>query len=151
MFEIGESAPDFELLNSDEEPVSLSGYLGKRVVLFFYPRAGTSGCTTQACGFRDNFPKIEAANATVVGISPDEPAALAKWISDEKLPYTLLSDPDHKVADQYGVWGEKSMYGRKYMGIIRSHFIIDDQGKFEDIQFKVSPKNSIARALRTVG
>jgi len=151
MFEIGESAPDFELLNSDEEPVSLSGYLGKRVVLFFYPRAGTSGCTTQACGFRDNFPKIEAANATVVGISPDEPAALAKWISDEKLPYTLLSDPDHKVADQYGVWGEKSMYGRKYMGIIRSHFIIDDQGKFEDIQFKVSPKNSIVRALKTVG
>ena len=151
MFEIGESAPDFELLNSDEEPVSLSGYLGKRVVLFFYPRAGTSGCTTQACGFRDNFPKIEAANATVVGISPDKPAALAKWISDEKLPYTLLSDPDHKVADQYGVWGEKSMYGRKYMGIIRSHFIIDDQGKFEDIQFKVSPKNSIARALKTVG
>jgi len=151
MFEIGESAPDFELLNSDEEPVSLSGYLGKRVVLFFYPRAGTSGCTTQACGFRDSFPKIEAANATVVGISPDEPAALAKWISDEKLPYTLLSDPDHKVADQYGVWGEKSMYGRKYMGIIRSHFIIDDQGKFEDIQFKVSPKNSIARALKTVG
>jgi len=151
MFEIGQSAPDFELLNSDEEPVSLSGYLGKRVVLFFYPRAGTSGCTTQACGFRDNFPKIEAANATVVGISPDEPAALAKWISDEKLPYTLLSDPDHKVADQYGVWGEKSMYGRKYMGIIRSHFIIDDQGKFEDIQFKVSPKNSIARALKTVG
>jgi peroxiredoxin Q/BCP len=151
MFEIGESAPDFELLNSDEEPVSLSGYLGKRVVLFFYPRAGTSGCTTQACGFRDNFPKIEAANATVVGISPDEPAALAKWRSDEKLPYSLLSDPDHKVADQYGVWGEKSMYGRKYMGIIRSHFIIDDQGKFEDIQFKVSPKNSIARALRTVG
>jgi peroxiredoxin Q/BCP len=151
MFEIGESAPDFELLNSDEEPVSLSGYLGKRVVLFFYPRAGTSGCTTQACGFRDNFPKIEAANATVVGISPDEPAALAKWRSDEKLPYSLLSDPDHKVADQYGVWGEKSMYGRKYMGIIRSHFIIDDQGKFEDIQFKVSPKNSIARALKTVG
>ena len=151
MFEIGESAPDFELLNSDEEPVSLSGYLGKRVVLFFYPRAGTSGCTTQACGFRDNFPKIEAANATVVGISPDKPAALAKWISDEKLPYTLLSDPDHKVADQYGVWGEKSMYGRKYMGIIRSHFIIDDQGKFEDIQFKVSPKNSIVRALKTVG
>jgi peroxiredoxin Q/BCP len=151
MFEIGESAPDFELLNSDEEPVSLSGYLGKRVVLFFYPRAGTSGCTTQACGFRDNFPKIEAANATVVGISPDEPAALAKWRSDEKLPYSLLSDPDHKVADQYGVWGEKSMYGRKYMGIIRSHFIIDDQGNFEDIQFKVSPKNSIARALKTVG
>ena len=151
MFEIGETAPDFELLNSEEKPVSLSDYLGRRVVLFFYPKAGTSGCTTQACGFRDNFPSFEAANATVVGISPDEPAALAKWISAEKLPYTLLSDPDHKVADQYDVWGEKSMYGRKYLGIIRSHFVIDEKGKFEDIQFKVSPKNSIARALKTVG
>ena len=151
MFEIGETAPDFELLNSEEKPVSLSDYLGRRVVLFFYPKAGTSGCTTQACGFRDNFPSFEAANATVVGISPDEPAALAKWISAENLPFTLLSDPDHKVADQYGVWGEKSMYGRKYLGIIRSHFVIDEQGIFEDIQFKVSPKNSIARALKTVG
>ena len=151
MFEIGESAPDFKLQNSEEVPVSLSDYLGKRIILFFYPRAGTSGCTTQACGFRDNFPKLEEANATVVGISPDEPAALAKWISDENLPYTLLSDPDHKVADQYGVWGEKNMYGRKYMGIIRSHFVIDDHGKFEDVQFKVSPKNSVARALKTIG
>ncbi len=151
MFEIGETAPDFELLDSEEKPVSLSDYLGRRVVLFFYPKAGTSGCTTQACGFRDNFPSFEAANATVIGVSPDEPAALAKWISDENLPYTLLSDPDHKVADQYGVWGEKSMYGRKYLGIIRSHFVIDEQGIFEDIQFKVSPKNSIARALKTVG
>jgi peroxiredoxin Q/BCP len=150
MFEIGDKAPDFELLNSKEVPVKLSDFLGKRVVLFFYPRAGTSGCTTQACGFRDNFPTFEAANATVVGVSPDEPAALAKWIEKENLPYTLLSDPDHRVADQYGVWGEKSMYGRKYMGIIRSHFVIDAEGKFEDIQVKVSPKNSVARALTTI-
>jgi peroxiredoxin Q/BCP len=150
MFEIGDKAPDFELLNSKEVPVKLSDFLGKRVVLFFYPRAGTSGCTTQACGFRDNFPTFEAANATVVGVSPDEPAALAKWIEKENLPYTLLSDPDHRVADQYGVWGEKSMYGRKYMGIIRSHFVIDVEGKFEDIQVKVSPKNSVARALTTI-
>jgi peroxiredoxin Q/BCP len=150
MFEIGDSAPDFELLNSEEEPVKLSDYRGKRVILFFYPKAGTSGCTTQACGLRDNFPKIEAANATVVGVSPDMPAALTKWIAKESLPYTLLSDPDHEVAGAYGVWGEKSMYGRKYMGIIRSHFVIDAEGKFEDIQFKVSPKNSIARALSTI-
>ncbi|MFN2190341.1 MAG: peroxiredoxin, partial [Candidatus Promineifilaceae bacterium] len=102
MFEIGDKAPDFELLNSKEVPVKLSDFLGKRVVLFFYPRAGTSGCTTQACGFRDNFPTFEAANATVVGVSPDEPAALAKWIEKENLPYTLLSDTDHRVADQYG-------------------------------------------------
>lgn len=150
MFEIGDKAPDFELLNSEEEPVKLSDYRGKRVILFFYPKAGTSGCTTQACGLRDNFPRIEAANATVIGVSPDMPAALAKWVAKESLPYALLSDPDHKVADVYGVWGEKSMYGRNYMGIIRSHFVIDAEGNFEDIQFKVSPKNSIARALSTI-
>jgi len=151
MFEIGDQAPDFQLLNSKEEVVKLSDYIGKRIVLFFYPKAGTSGCTTQACGLRDNYPVFEANNATVVGVSPDEPAALAKWIAKENLPYTLLSDPDHDVAELYGVWGEKSMYGRKYMGIIRSHFVIDAEGKFEDIQFKVSPKNSIARAVKTVG
>jgi peroxiredoxin Q/BCP len=151
MFDVGDSAPDFELLNSEEETLKLSDYRGRRVILFFYPKAGTSGCTTQACGLRDNFPKIEAANATVLGVSPDKPAALAKWIAKESLPYDLLSDPDHQVADLYGVWGEKSMYGRTYMGIIRSHFVIDAEGNFEDIQFKVSPKNSIARALSTVG
>jgi peroxiredoxin Q/BCP len=151
MFDVGDSAPDFELLNSEEETLKLSDYRGRRVILFFYPKAGTSGCTTQACGLRDNFPKIEAANATVLGVSPDKPAALAKWIAKESLPYDLLSDPDHQAADLYGVWGEKSMYGRTYMGIIRSHFVIDAEGNFEDIQFKVSPKNSIARALSTVG
>jgi peroxiredoxin Q/BCP len=151
MFKTGENAPDFELLNSDEEKVKLSDSLGERVLLFFYPKAGTSGCTTQACGFRDNFPKIETANATVIGVSPDKPATLAKWKVKENLPYTLLSDPDHEVADIYGVWGEKSMYGRKFMGIIRSHFIIDEEGNFEDIQIKVSPKNSISRALKTLG
>ena len=150
MFEIGESAPDFELLNSEKQPVKLSDYEGKRVILFFYPRAGTSGCTTQACGLRDNYPKFEAANATVIGVSPDDPAALAKWIEKEKLPYTLLSDPDYEVAELYGVWGEKSMYGRKFMGIIRSHFVINEEGKFEDVQFKVSPKNSITRAVNVI-
>ena len=151
MFEIGDKAPEYTLLDSKEEEVKLTDYLGKRIILFFYPKAGTSGCTTQACGLRDNFPLFEASNATVVGISPDKPAALAKWIAEEKLPYALLSDPDHETAEMYGVWGEKSMYGRTYMGIIRSHFIIDAEGKFEDIQFKVSPKNSIARAVKSIG
>lgn len=151
MFEIGDLAPDFELLNSEEEPVKLSDFRGKRVILFFYPKAGTSGCTTQACGLRDNFPQFENANATVIGVSPDKPSALAKWIIKENLPYPLLSDPEHEVADLYGVWGEKSMYGRTYMGIIRSHFVIDAEGRFEDIQFKVSPKNSVARAVAAIG
>ena len=151
MFEIGDLAPDFELLNSEEEPVKLSDFRGKRVILFFYPKAGTSGCTTQACGLRDNFPQFENANAMVIGVSPDKPSALAKWIIKENLPYPLLSDPDHEVADLYGVWGEKSMYGRTYMGIIRSHFVIDAEGRFEDVQFKVSPKNSVARAVAAIG
>jgi peroxiredoxin Q/BCP len=150
MYDVGQDAPDFELLNSEEKPVRLSDYRGKRVILFFYPKAGTSGCTTQACGFRDNFTVIAAANATVVGVSPDKPGALKNWKAKENLSYDLLSDPDHQVAELYGVWGEKSMYGRTYMGIIRSHFVIDGNGKFEDVQVKVSPKNSIARALATV-
>ena len=150
MLNVGESAPDFELLDSDEQTVKLSDFRGKRFVLFFYPKAGTSGCTTQACGLRDNFPKIETHNATVVGVSPDLPAALAKWKAKEELPYPLLSDPDHAIAEAYGVWGEKKMYGNTYMGIIRSHFIIDAEGKIEDVQYKVSPKNSISRAVASL-
>jgi peroxiredoxin Q/BCP len=147
MLNVNDAAPDFELLDSEGKPVKLSDLRGRRLVLFFYPKAGTSGCTVQACGLRDNFPKIEAGNATVVGVSPDQPAALAKWKAEENLPYPLLSDPDHQVAEAYGVWGEKNMYGRSYMGIIRSHFIIDAEGNIEDVQFKVSPKNSISRAV----
>lgn len=147
MLNIGDIAPEFELLNSEEEPVKLSDFLGQRVILFFYPKAGTSGCTTQACGFRDNYPRIEAADATVIGVSPDEPAALAKWKKKENLPYTLLSDPDNEVAEAYEVWGEKKMYGKSYMGIIRSHFVIDAEGRIEDVQFKVSPKDSVSRAM----
>ena len=150
MLEVGASAPDFELLNSKEEPVKLSDFRGQRVVLFFYPKAGTSGCTTQACGFRDNFPMVEEANATVIGVSPDKPSALAKWKAEENLPYTLLSDPGHEIAEVFGVWGEKKMYGRAYMGIIRSHFVIDAEGNLEDVQVKVSPKNSVNRALATL-
>ncbi len=150
MLSKGEMAPDFELLASDGTSVTLSQLRGRRVVLFFYPKAGTSGCTKQACGFRDSFPKIEAADATVVGVSPDKPAALAKWKRKESLPYLLLSDPDHVVADAYGTWGEKSLYGRKYMGIIRSHFIIDSDGRLEDVQYKINPEQSVAEALRTL-
>jgi peroxiredoxin Q/BCP len=147
---VGDTAPDFELLDSEGQPVKLSDFHGRRLVLFFYPKAATSGCTTQACGLRDNYPKIEAGNATVVGVSPDQPPALAKWKAAENLPYPLLSDPEHVVAEAYGVWGEKKLYGRAYMGIIRSHFIIGIDGKIEDVQFKVSPKNSISRAVASL-
>ncbi len=138
------------LLSDTNHPVSLADLIGKRVLIFFYPKAGTSGCTTQACGFRDAFPQIEANGATVIGISPDAPQALAKWKAKEKLPYTLLSDPDHKVANQFKVWGEKSMYGKKYMGILRSHFVFDAAGKLETAEVRISPKDSIAQGVRAL-
>ena len=143
----GDIAPEIELLDSDGKSVKLSDFRGQKIVLFFYPKAGTSGCTTQACGFRDYFPIIQAADATVIGVSPDEPPALEKWKAAEKLPYMLLSDPDHAVADKYGVWGEKKMYGINYMGIIRSHFIIDEDGRIVDAQIRITPKNSVIQAL----
>ncbi|MEZ4510893.1 MAG: thioredoxin-dependent thiol peroxidase [Chloroflexota bacterium] len=150
MLQIGEMAPEFALVSDENKTVALSDFRGQRVILFFYPKAGTSGCTTQACGFRDNFPQIEAAGATVVGISPDTPQQLAKWKAAEKLPYTLLSDPDNAVATTYSSYGEKSMYGRKYMGVIRSHFVIDSDGRLEDVRFKVSPKDSIKYAVQQI-
>lgn len=143
MVNVGDSAPDFELISDEGQTVKLSQYRGQRVLLFFFPKADTPGCTTQACGFRDKFPVIQAAGATVLGVSPDEPEALAKWRAKEGLPYNLLSDPEHEVAEAYGVWGEKSMYGKTYFGIIRSHFVIDAEGKIEDAQVKVSPQKSI--------
>jgi thioredoxin-dependent peroxiredoxin len=151
MLNIGDPAPDFELLSDSGAPVKLSDFRGRRVILFFYPKADTPGCTTQACGFRDNFPRIQATNAAVLGISPDKPEALAKWRAKIDLPYTLLSDADHQAAEAYGVWGEKSAYGKKYMGITRSHFVIDPQGHIEDAQVKVSPEDSVERALALVG
>jgi thioredoxin-dependent peroxiredoxin len=150
MFQPGDPAPDFELLSDEGQPVKLSDYRGQRLILFFYPKADTPGCTTQACGLRDNFPLFQEKNTAVLGISPDKVADLAKWRTKENLPYNLLSDPDHQVAELYGVWGERSMYGRTYMGIIRSHFVIDEAGNFADVQLKVSPKDSVARAVKLV-
>ena len=148
MFQIGDTAPDFELLNDEGQPTKLSALRGRRVVLFFYPKADTPGCTTQACGLRDNFPLFQEHNATVLGVSPDSVADLAKWRTKQNLPYNLLSDPEHSTAEAYGVWGEKSMYGKTYFGIIRSHFVIAADGTFEDVQVKVSPQDSIARAVK---
>ncbi len=148
MPKIGEPAPDFALPNQDGEIVRLSDFRGKKVVLFAFPKAGTSGCTTQACGFRDEFPRIQDANAVVLGISPDKPEALRKWKDKENLPYDLLSDPDHKVLEAWGAWGEKKMYGKSYMGVIRSHWVIDENGVVADERIKVSPKDSVALATK---
>lgn len=150
MLQNGDLAPDFELSADDGTTIKLSDLRGQRVLIFFYPKADTPGCTTQACGFRDNFPQIEAANVVVLGISPDTVADLAKWRAKENLPYNLLADTDHVVAEAYGVWGEKNMYGRSYMGIIRSHFVVDADGKLEDVRYKVSPAQSIEFGLQQV-
>lgn len=144
----GDIAPDFALPNQHGELVRLSDYRGRKVLLFAYPKAGTSGCTVQACGFRDRFAQIKTANAAVLGISPDAPAALAQWIEAESLPYDLLSDPDHRVLEAWNAWGEKSMYGRTYQGVIRSHWIIGEDGAVIDEQIGISPKKSIAAALK---
>jgi peroxiredoxin Q/BCP len=148
MPEVGEKAPDFELKNQTGKTVKLSDYRGKKVVLFAFPKAFTSGCTTQACGLRDQFPRIQSANATVLGLSPDQPEDLRRWKDQEHLPYDLLSDPDHTVLEAWGAWGEKVNYGKKYMGVIRSHWIIDENGTVVDAQIKVSPEQSVERATK---
>ena len=148
MLEVGNMAPDFELTTDEGKVVKLSDYRGQRVLLFFYPRAATPGCTIQVCGLRDNYAAIEAVGATVLGISPDAPETLADWRKAESFPYNLLSDPDHAVADAYGVWGENEYNGRFYMGITRSHYVVDADGRLEDVQYKISPKNSIEKGLK---
>lgn len=147
---VGEKAPDFELRNQDGQPVRLSDLRGKKVVLFAFPKAATPGCTKQACGFRDTFPRIEAVDAVVLGLSPDSPDDLLKWKQAENLPYMLLSDPDHAVLEAWGAWGEKTSYGKTYMGVIRSHWVIDETGTVIDAQIKVSPEDSVSRALKAL-
>ena len=147
----GDPAPDFTTVTDTGETVKLADYRGKRVVLYFYPKDDTSGCTTQACGFRDNYPVIEEKNAVVLGVSPDGVTSHQKFKTKFDLPFTLLVDEDHAIAEAYGVWQERSNYGKTYMGIVRSHFIIDEQGKIADAQVKVSPTESVERAIAALG
>jgi peroxiredoxin Q/BCP len=151
MLKIGDRAPEFELPSDTGENVKLSDFRGKRVVLYFYPKDDTPGCTTQSCGFRDAYPQIEEKNAVVLGVSPDGIKSHRKFKTKYDLPFILLADEDHKVAEAYGVWGEKSMYGKTSMGIIRSHFVIDERGQIADAQVKVSPTESVERALAALG
>jgi peroxiredoxin Q/BCP len=145
--EPGDHAPDFTLPDQHGEPVSLSGLRGKTVVLYFYPKADTPGCTTQACGVRDHSPDYEQAGAVVLGISPDPVKKIAKFADKYRLEFALLADEDHAVAEAYGVWVEKSMYGRKYMGNERSTFVISPQGTVEEVFRKVKPGEHDALVL----
>jgi thioredoxin-dependent peroxiredoxin len=148
--QVGHIAPDFALPDEYGNTVKLSSFRGKQVILYFYPADNTSGCTAQACGFRDNLPDIEEKNGLVIGISPDDAKSHQKFRTKYNLPFVLLSDPDHVVAEKYGAWGEKSMMGKTYMGVVRSHFVIDEQGKILDAQIKVKANDSPALAMQAL-
>jgi len=144
---IGTSAPQFTVLDQDGNSISLRDFIGKYVVLYFYPKALTSGCTVQACALRDTAKDFAKANAVVLGVSPDQPKLLKKFMEKEGLNFTLLSDPEHQILEPYGVWVEKSMYGRKYMGAERSTFIIDPKGIVAQNFTKVDPKTHADEVL----
>jgi thioredoxin-dependent peroxiredoxin len=137
MLEEGKPAPFFELKDQDGNNISLKDFKGKKVVLYFYPKDDTPGCTKESCNFRDEFPRFTGANAAVVGISPDSVQSHKKFAEKYKLPFTLLADEEKEVVKKYGVWKEKSMYGKKYMGVERTTFIIDENGKIKKIFSKV--------------
>lgn len=139
MLKPGDKAPQFVLASDTGEPVGLADYAGKKIVLYFYPRAGTPGCTKQACALRDIHPDIEEKDIVVIGVSPDPPAKLAKFREKYNLPFVLLSDPDRKTAETYGAWGEKKLYGRTFRGILRTHVAIDETGKIMEYELKVKP------------
>jgi peroxiredoxin Q/BCP len=151
MIDTGVPAPEFELPDQDGEPVTLSGLRGRRVVLYFYPKADTPGCTTQACGIRDHRADYDAAGAVVLGVSPDPVAKVKRFHDKFDMGFTLLADTDHKVAEAYGVWAEKSMYGRTYMGNQRATFIIDEEGIVRHVIPKASPKTHDDEVLAALG
>ena len=141
MLDVGQAAPDFTLSDQDGNPVSLSALKGRRVVLYFYPKDNTPGCTKEACSFRDQFGALSDQGVVVLGVSPDSVASHRKFADKHTLPFTLLADPDHQVAESFGAWGEKTLYGRKFLGLIRSTFLIDEAGVIRHVWKK--PKTDI--------
>src|SRR5881409_1732101 len=144
----GDKAPAFTLLDQDENKVKLSNFKGHKVLVYFYPKADTPGCTKQACGLRDVMPKV--GKAVVLGISPDKPAKQKRFDDKYGLGFPLLADEDHSVAEAFDVWQEKSMYGRKYMGILRSAFLVDEKGKIEEAWYKISPKDTATALTKSL-
>ena len=150
MLKQGDKAPDFELKDQENNLIKLSDYKGQKVLIYFYPKAMTPGCTTQSCQVRDAQQDFSALGIKSIGISPDEPGELAKFDQKYNLGFPLLSDPDHKVADAYFVWGEKKMYGKSYMGIIRSAFLISEDSNIQAVWYKVSPKDTVSNVLAEI-
>ena len=146
----GAEAPDFSLESDTGETVSLSQLRGKPVVLYFYPRDDTPGCTTEACEFRDAWAEVKSTGAVVLGVSPDAAASHKKFKSKFRLPFPLLADPDHKVAERYGAWGERSMYGRKFQGILRTTFVIGPDGRIKKVFERVKPKGHASQVLESL-
>jgi peroxiredoxin Q/BCP len=145
----GQPAPPISLTNQHDQTVTLSEYGGRRVLVFFYPKANTPGCTQQACGLRDVVGEV--GDTAIVGISPDKPAAQKKFDDKYELGYPLLADTEHAVAEAYGVWKQKSMYGKQYMGIERSAFLVGADGKLEQVWYKISPKDTPVKLLEALG
>jgi thioredoxin-dependent peroxiredoxin len=150
MLNEGDEAPDFTLTNDAGDEVTLSALRGKPVVLYFYPKDDTPGCTTQACGIRDVYGEFEAAGAIVLGVSPDSEASHVKFKEKFGLPFALLADTDHAVSDAYGVWGEKKYMGRTYMGVSRSTFVVDADGKLKRVMHNVKPDTHADEVLETL-
>jgi peroxiredoxin Q/BCP len=147
----GDPAPDFTLPDADGQPVSLSSYRGQRVIVYFYPAAMTPGCTTEACDFRDSLADLNHAGLAVLGISPDPPAKLARFRDRDGLNFPLLSDPDHVVLEAYGAYGEKKLYGKTTVGVIRSTFVVGADGKIEQAMYGVKATGHVARLRAEVG
>ncbi|MEM9398575.1 MAG: thioredoxin-dependent thiol peroxidase [Verrucomicrobiota bacterium] len=147
---VGNKAPALTALNQSGEKVSLQDFAGQRVVLYFYPKDDTPGCTKEACAFRDNHKAFASKNTVILGVSPDAPQKHEKFITKYNLPFTLLADEDHAISEKYGVWVEKSMYGKQYMGVERSTFVIDVEGKLEAIYHKVKPEPHVMEVLESL-
>jgi thioredoxin-dependent peroxiredoxin len=150
LVEEGSPAPDFTLTSDSGERVSLSQFRGQPVVLYFYPKDDTPGCTAQACGIRDSYDDFEQRGAVVLGVSPDEESSHVKFKQKYGLPFTLLADPEHEVAEQYGVWGERKYMGKTYMGVERSTFLIDEDGRIAKVMRRVKPDTHAADVLEAL-